>query len=132
MTTKGCRWSCKNRVSTARQMTAVEAAWVGAMIEAEGHIGLRSRGEGYTPAANFCVTNTSIEILSTLLRLTGVGRVYFCPDPRPDKLGHLPVWRWHIIRKEDMVAVGGQIRPYLVDKQDRLAHVMEQISDDHS
>lgn len=51
-------------------MDAIEAAWVGAMIEAEGSI--YPNGAGW----RLNLASTDVETLATLLRLTGVGTVY--------------------------------------------------------
>ncbi len=125
MTTLGMRgkWKTRNKTSTAREMSAVEAAWVGAMVEGEGHVSPRLHGKS---SINFRVSNTSVEVISTLLRFTGVGRVYF-QSLNPGRWR--PVWLWTLTRMADVEAVGRQIRPFLGDKRAALDSLLEVIGE---
>lgn len=125
MSTLGKRggWKTRIRTSEARAMTPVEAAWVGAMIEGEGHVSPKLHGK---LSVNFSVSNTSVEIISTLLRFTGVGRVYF-QSLKPGVWK--PVWLWRLTRMVDVEAVGKQVRPFLGDKRTVLDCLLAAIGD---
>ena len=98
---------------TARILSPPEAAWVGALIEGEGaltSIGPNAYGVRYPTIQ---VANTDIEIIATLLRLTGVGRV--CMDGmrgRRRPAHHKQQWRWAVQRHVDVQHLIEQIAPY--------------------
>lgn len=95
------------RPATARQMSAIEAAWVGGLFEGEGYVSNLKRHTGLS------VGSQSVETISTLLRLTGAGRVHYCRDDR-----HL--WYWKVNVRNDILALVPQFLPYTTDRQERL------------
>lgn len=95
-----------------RNMTEVEAAWTGAMIEAEGSV----RRCGRRVPRRLTVCSTDVETIATLLRLTGIGRVYsrsIARMPHAKK----PQWEWTVSRQADIDAVLTRVAPYLITKQ---------------
>ncbi len=92
------------RLAAARVMTPVEAAYVGAFVEGEGHIRYApspSRGDMQT---SMTVAQNNVEVISALLRATGVGRV--------NLRGNGKLWTWQLSAINDMVAVAKQIAPF--------------------
>lgn len=87
-----------------KEMSPVEAAWVGAIIEGEGHA-----LKGNTPSGSIRVTNTDVEIISALLRVTGVGNVYL----KPEKVNK-DCWVWDVSASADVLSLAEQIAPYSV------------------
>ncbi len=99
-------------------MTAVEAAWVGAMVEGEGGIYCYPQHD-YQPRV--AVSNTSVETLSTVLRLVGDGGISFNSGARQGK----GVWQWHLAAVNSVVDLLPQIIPYLTDKRERAEEVLQ-------
>ena len=101
--------------SQVRTLSDVEAAYVGAMLDGEGHIGREP---------HIYVTNTNVEIIATLLRAIGLGRV------TPGSMGpqnRLQVWRYALTRINDVFALLPQIVSYSMKAQECLkrAHQRE-------
>ena len=105
--------------SKFRAMSAIEAAWLGGMIEADGHTTfgpLQPRRS--MPGISVAVTNTSPEVISACLRLTHVGKVVFKPPkPRPGIGSTKPCFRWHVQAWLDVLGVLRAIRPYCTKAQ---------------
>ncbi len=104
-----CR-SCSWIGSSVHQLSPVEAAWVGAMVEGEGHIRPPS-----SRALGLDLGSTDVETISTLLRLVGVGTVYRQVDNQHTRK---PLWRWGIHRVADLARLLPQLVPYLTSKQE--------------
>lgn len=104
--------------SSVREMTAVEAAWVGALIEGEGSMIAHPRGRTTWAVT---VQSTDVETIATLLRLTGAGLVY--SKRVPD--GRKPQWSWEVRRKFDVRDLLYQVCPYLTGKRERAAWIYE-------
>jgi hypothetical protein len=92
-----------------RVMTEVEAAWVGAMIEAEGSIYLHPQYNQQRMRIDVC--NTDPEIISALLRLTGIGSVYV-DMPRDTRLGTKPAYHWLVHQYLNAGALARRIAAY--------------------
>jgi hypothetical protein len=111
----------------------VEAAWIGAIVEGEGCISLIKRPRrlrhwgGYD--AKIIVTNTDPEVISALLRLTGIGSVLL-KNRNSSHVLHptKPCYNWTVSRYEDVIALGRQILPFLAGKQDHLASVLQELA----
>jgi hypothetical protein len=92
-----------------RQMHPVEAAYVGAMIDGEGCIRIQSPGNSY----GIDLSNTDVEIISALVRATGIGTVYPHGNNRKNRQ---PQWKvcfsWRVHRKLDALEVARQCAPY--------------------
>jgi len=61
--------------SSLREMSEVEAAWVGAVVDTDGCV-YRNRNVT-VPFTTVSVVNTSLELISALLRVTGTGSIYY-------------------------------------------------------
>jgi hypothetical protein len=75
-------------------MSEAECAYVGAMLDGEGWVAMTSGGGPY-----ITVGNTDLEIISALMRATGIGTVYYSP-PSTHR-GNLVQWRWSVVRIAD-------------------------------
>ena len=94
----------KVRETQIRHMNDEERAYVGAMIDAEGCVTFTPKLHRLT----INVSNTSLEIISALLRATHVGRVY--PYRRDD--GRKQVWAWVVQAKMDALEIISYCRRY--------------------
>lgn len=96
---------------TWRNMSEVEAAWVGAMIEAEGAVTYVNGNQGKRDYWMIQVANCDVEIISALLRATGMGRVCLTfsklKNPR-----YQPQWRWAVAKIEDVQELARRLWPY--------------------
>lgn len=99
--------------SQVRQMTPIEAAWVGAMIEGEGCISIsRSHSDTYDNY-HLIVGNNSLEVISAMLRATGTGNVYLRANGR--------LFTWEVGRINSIYDIARQIAPYSEKAQRLLA-----------
>ena len=105
-----------------RQMSNIESAWVGAMIEGEGSVTECKSGNGQV-YPRLVVYNTEVETISTILRLTGGGAVYY--DGRNNQTHLKPCWRWCLTGTKKVVEVLEQIQPYLSGKQDEAKRLLD-------
>ena len=113
--------SCSNqnaaKPNQLRAMSDVEAAWVGAFIEADGYAGLiryyeRGHGQFYKRLRpRIDVTAKNPEDISTLLRLTGTGSVTMRP-PTESALGKGPYLKWSIGSNATAIALASRCAPY--------------------
>jgi hypothetical protein len=96
-------------------MSDVEAAWVGAFVQADGCVHLRrwragdnrpQRGPGRTDPAQIVVSQKDVEAISTLLRVTGVGVVRYYVKPTG------AIYSWTVTARNDVAALLEQIAPY--------------------
>ena len=100
------------QTSTLREMAAVEASWVGAMIDGEGAVTfVTSRGKSYWMLQ---LVNTDVEIISTLLRFTGAGRVCMSKTRKGAKPHWKTEWRWAVAKRNDLISLTRQLSPYSV------------------
>ncbi|KKN19513.1 hypothetical protein LCGC14_0945000 [marine sediment metagenome] len=95
-------------------MTEVEKAWIGAMLQADGCVsrfGEQGRGYKYW---RFTFTNTDIELVSTVLRLTGMGGVSYHPPPplRPDGYPRSEWWTWELANQPKVNQLAQDLAPY--------------------
>jgi hypothetical protein len=89
-------------------MTKVEAAWVGAAIDAEGNVNWHTTARG-TRRFGFELVNTSVEFISALIRATGIGTVYGKPPATPK---HHFAFSWRVHRKADALDLAKQISAF--------------------
>ena len=104
----------RRKATSLRLMSEVEAAYVGALVDGEGCIrnqDVHSRGGGRS--VSVVVGNTELELISALLRITGIGVV--CKD-KP-QLGRLPFWRWGVYAIEDTKSLLRRIAAYSLKAQ---------------
>jgi hypothetical protein len=105
--------------STVRLMTTAQAAWVGAMIEAEGSVDVRANDHGYV---RIQVANTDVEIIATLLRFVGAGKVSLQTKLKPGFVkSNKPCWYWTIAAQKDVLMLSAQVLPWMSDKGTKLA-----------
>lgn len=104
-----------------RQMSIVETAWMGAMVEADGHVTIvRSLGKNHVmPSVHVAVTNADPEIMSACLRVTGTGSV-FRKKPPTNLRETKPCYRWNIQAWLDALGFLRRIRPYSMKAQQAL------------
>lgn len=103
-------------------MTEPERAWVGALLEGEGSV--YPNGGGTT----ICVANTDLELISALLRLTGVGCVSLqtrAGQRRGSGTARHDLWLWTLHRHNDVYAVACQCTEYS-QKAQRAMKLIEQ------
>ena len=98
--------------SRVRQMAQVEAAWVGAFIEADGSAFWKSN-----PIHRPIVTlvNTDPEVISTVLRFTGAGSV--SRNGGRQWPGGKPVYAWSVQRYHEVEDIVDQCAPFSMKLQ---------------
>ncbi len=107
--------------STVRNLQPEEAAWIGAMIEADGSVSVRIDNRGYEDI-DLHFYNSEVETVATMLRLVGEGNIYYRGKRISSKwptAGTKPQWAWSLQKKPSVRALLPQIIPYLTGKQDR-------------
>ena len=95
------------RPCRVRPMEPCEAAYVGAMIDAEGSFLIGKQRCG-SPAYRVTVANTEVEILSAMLRATGTGRIALHP-PSPGSFGRKTCFVWGAAAYNDVVEIAQQV-----------------------
>lgn len=95
-----------------REMSDVQAAWVGAIIEAEGSVVFTPRTSLHY--ARIQVSNTDVEIISALMRTTGVGSVCLLQQ---SKLGTKDCWCWAVQARNDIQSLVRQCSLYAMKLQ---------------
>ncbi len=98
--------------SRLRNMTEVEAAYLGAMIDGEGCITNSGRGHRQIKFGN-----TDIELISACLRATGIGGIEL---RLPRGLSKLPLWIWNVGRAQEIEDLCRRIAPYSMKAQREL------------
>lgn len=96
----------------ARKMSAVEAAYVGAMLDGEGTVYIKRRN------ASFTIDNSEIEFISAILRAVGCGKVYY---REPQKEGNLSMWSWSSGSRLTLEDLAIQLAPYSIKAQKYIA-----------
>ena len=125
-----CRSRYNEKSNQVRNLSPEEAAWIGAMVEGEGSILIRTRPCG-TKQGLVQVCNSEVETVATCLRLVGAGGVYLrTPDKQPKhwKL----VWFWVVTANKEVPALLKQITPYLTGKQDKAKNVIKILEQENS
>lgn len=97
----------------ARCLSPVEAAWLGAMVEGEGNIHIRSP-KGTFWNISLTVVSSEIETIATCLRLSGIGTVRRVKPHGRNSKEHY--WSWRSGCWNDVLQVLWQIKPYLTSK----------------
>jgi hypothetical protein len=109
-----------NRV---RDMTEIERAWMGAFIEADGTAFCGcSYDQPHKPEISVEQAPSNIEMISTLLRLAGAGKVYYRES---HGISGTPIWRWMVVSANDTGALAEQCAPYSPKLQNFLQHRKE-------
>lgn len=110
--------------SYVRDLTEVEAAWIGAMIEGEGGLYLTVR----RPHGALCVVNTEVETVATVLRLIGAGCIHMMP-PTPNGRQRTLAWKWGTDRQRVIHDILRQVVPFLTGKKELAQRAMSAIED---
>ncbi len=95
--------------SSVKAMASEEASWIGAFVDGEGTVD--QDHQGYP---RIRTVNTEPELLSVLLRVTGVGTVYY---KRPMASSTKPAFEWAVHRINDVLDLLNQIAPYSIKAQ---------------
>lgn len=108
--------SPRRAASRLREMSSVEQAYVGALIDGEGYFGrqVNFRNGRRHPYYNVMVANCDVELISALVRATripGVGAKGWSRTTR--KQG----WIWYSGRALEVIALATAIVPYSVKAQ---------------
>ena len=111
--------------STVRQLSEVEAAWLGAMVEGEGSIPLRRTPQGIIRPSAVTIYSSEVETIATCLRLIGDGLITYRP-PRPDYISprgrqafaKKDNWAWEVRNISSILALLPQILPFLTGKKE--------------
>lgn len=93
-----------------RSMSEPEAAYVGALLDGEGWV---TNVVGSGPLIT--IGNTGIEIISALLRSTGMGAVYYAPKPLRN--GNWAQYRWSVLKRADATALCERVKEYSIKAQ---------------
>ena len=99
-------------LSRVRTMSGIEAAWVGAILDGEGCLVKDLRED--RNYMRWTVGNTEPELISTLLRATGVGTVL---SPKQKKSHHRPFFVWNVSRRNEVLDIARQCVPYSLKAQ---------------
>lgn len=111
------------QTSHVRLLSEGEAAWIGAMIEAEGSVMPRiTSSRKDAPICEINISNTDVEIISTILRFVGDGTIALV-DTGVNK----PIWRWRLSKTASVCALAPQIIPWMTTKGSRLIEVLPQL-----
>jgi len=110
-------------VSTVRQLTEVEAAWLGALIEGEGHIAAHTDHRGYCQP-RVVVEMVPVEPIATVLRLVGDGNISMAKQREP----YQDSWRWELKKMRSLQEFLPQIMPYLASKREVAEEVLKVVS----
>ena len=94
---------------TVREFSEIEAAWLGAFIEADGSAFVRDK-----TYPNVLVSQKEVEIISACLRITQVGNV---------QLDKGICWRWTVSTYKNAVYVAQRCAPYSMKCQRVVAKV---------
>ena len=96
---------------TIRQMSSTEAAYVGAMLDAEGCV--VKRGSGTNTWPHISIVNQNVEIISAIIRATGGGRVYNHHRAKQENI----CWLWVMARARNTYGLASQLAPYSMKAQ---------------
>jgi len=99
-------------------LTAIESAWLAAVIDCEGTITLKKTGAVgvVRPSPTICVGNTDIRLINRLADLCGCGKIRFV---RQKTLRAKDQWHWSVNRQSEVRAILLAIRDDLLLKRDQ-------------
>lgn len=97
------------RAMAVREFSEVEAAWLGAFIEADGSAFVRDEA-----CSNVLVAQKDVEIISACLRITQVGNV---------QLDKGICWRWTVSTHKNALRIAQRCAPYSMKCQRVVAKV---------
>ena len=113
-----------HQVRRGRDLTEIEAAWLGAMVEGEGSVIWRKSATCRRRSqAVLQVCNSDVEVIATCLRLAGTGCVYLRTMTKQPPHWK-PVWFWLVSAQRDIVYLLSRIHPYLTSKQERARDIV--------
>ena len=96
--------------SSLRTLLPTEAAWLGAMLDGEGHISFVVKHK--TP--HVVISNTEVELVATALRITQAGSI---STREQNGLGTKRMWEWTLHRSSEVPALLAQLQPYSLKAQ---------------
>ncbi len=120
-----------------RKMTAVEAAWLAAVIDGEGSIGLYVKGRRNTSKSNKHIGrtvvvqmgNTHRGFVERMREIIGCGiTVHRCKE-QPSRKGRLPMFKFSLEGSERCRSVLVQVFPYLIIKKDKAAAILRELEE---
>jgi len=94
-------------------------AYIAGLIDGDGHIGMRSREEGYVPLIQL---HNSVRQMPEYLKKVFGGTL---ASDKPRKEGNRLVWKWMLQGKEGCRMCSKRILPYLILKQDSAREILE-------
>ena len=100
--------------SRVLSMTEVERAWIGALIEGEGHASYRTNGQTPVLYPYVGVSNTGPEVISVLLRKVGAGSISAI---WPKGLGNKLIFHWNLRRRAEVLDIVEQCKDYSMKLQ---------------
>lgn len=102
-------------------MDATDWAWAAGIIEGEGCIVSRRRGN----AASLIVKMADLDVIERLGEILGCGRLTHIPSTNPR---HRDLWRWEVARTADVIQVLRRIRPMMGERRGaRIDEVLPQL-----
>jgi len=110
--------------SSVREMTEIERAWVGAMIEAEGCLRVNKEHPFY----HLSISSNEVETIATILRLVGDGRVRIVGRAGTHTYNK-DVWAWVLLKTNGLSRLLPQIIPYLTGKRNNATAVLNSIDE---
>lgn len=103
-----------------KDLTDIQAAWLGAMVEAEGSLYISPKSKS---DCRVSVCNTDVEIISAFLRIVGTGGIVM------NKGTNRPVWVWNLSRARNTIKFLEQIRPYMAGKGSKADKILSQLKE---
>ena len=100
---------------SARQMTAVEAAWLAGFVDGEGSIAEGDCKSGAYKGWFISVPNTCRASLVRCRSYAGTGSIR--NKGKPKKKSHKPQWVWRLSAQRDVADICRQLLPYLIIKR---------------
>lgn len=110
------------RERRCRELSTIEAAWIGGLFEGEGCITPHQVRNGRT-TWELSLSSTDVETISTLLRVTGTGTITY-KTVESMAIATKPQLRWTINGANDIKALLPQIIPFLLSKRERAYEAM--------
>ena len=95
-------------------MTDIEKAYLAGIIDGEGTITLTRKHKNQTPSPQISVSNTNLELLEYVQRVTGCGHIRAKSRSKPH---HRQSWHWQTHTVSHNLRILEEIRPFLLVKK---------------
>lgn len=106
-----------------------QLAYIAGIIDGEGCITLALSHKiinvGKVPSPIVLVTMTNLDCVTTLHKITGVGRFTIIHGKRADSFQHKTAYRWNVRQRLEVYVLLKSICPYLVVKKRQADVVLE-------